>query len=681
MKNLFTDYLFAKHLLVSSKGKKECPFETIFSLANLFNIRIVSGQSLAEPRMINVAKRCIGSDVPKSFYQGFPRSVRELSADKRLFDQLLHYFMVSIFGGSAGAGASVFEEDFERLAFREKTEIKEFSIITEAEAVRQLTKYVNDLLASTRPLSESQYQLVLAYIREYRYEIPHCASKDTAVRLLLDTQDPSYAAFLQLSDVIRILDHLNYEKYGNKNLKKLNLKNQDRKFLIRIINTIFRKGQCNIADCFEKKRIWNGLLHHIHYQPINPAAEAFVAAIRGKENLSVYSAFEKHMQQGNIQAAVRALIRGKGSGALLRKLTYILSRCDTEADVVFVLQNLQSDNPLVLIQLILEYMAEKPADQPRIFKFTKHNLLCIHEETEEEAAQRRSWVSDSVREKVLPLLWENLEKQFQGKLGKVYIAPDMEKVALPLQETASSSGFGVLPKGSRIPIKVGKKIRCFTYWEKVDDIDLSVIGMTKDFHQYEFSWRNMWYEEPEEIVFSGDQTSGYDGGSEYFDIDLDPFMTAYPDVQYLIFCNNVYSKVPFSECDCKAGYMDRDILDSGEVFEPKTVETSFAINGNSTFAHLFAIDLEARELVWLNIGQNSEAQVAGDTSLKYLVDYFHITQVINLRRFFSILATEIVEDPKEADVIVSDESIPVKEGAEIIRSYSIERIQALMNGS
>lgn len=679
MKTLFIDFLFSRHLLVNTTGQKNASFETLFSLANLFNIRIVSGQGLAEPEMIHVAERCIGRQVPAPFYKGFPQSVRALSADALLFDQLLHYFRTYVSGDFSEAGTSLLEETFERLAFREKTEIRDFSIVTEEEAVSRLADSVNDLLLSTRPLSQSQYTLVLEYIREYHYEVSRCASKDTAVQLLLDTWNPAFAAFLQLSDVIRILDHLSYEHYDNENLKKLALKNQDRKFLTEIINTIFRESQCNIADCFEKKKIWNGLLHHIHYQPVNETAKLFVDGIRGRENLSVYSAFEKHMQNGEIREAAATLRKGKGPGALLRKLNYILSRCETEEDVAFVLRSLKTDNPLILIQLIGEYSAEKSADQPRTFKFTKHNLLRIHNETDEEFDRRQSLVSDTVRQMVPPVLWENLEEILHGRLGKVYIAPGMEKIAVPLQETTASGGYGVLPKGSRIPMKTGKKVRCFTYWEKVNDIDLSVIALTKDHCQLEFSWRSMWGRQSSAITYSGDQTSGYNGGSEYFDVDLDAFMAQYPQAEYLVFCNNVFSGSPFSKCLCRAGYMDRDILDSGEVFEPKTIATSFQITCDSTFAYLFAIDLNTRELVWLNVSRDSKARVAGTTSVDFLKAYFHASQLMNVKKLFSMLATEVVDTPDNADVVVTDEAVSVKESAEIIHSYDTERILALMN--
>ena len=85
---------------------------------------------------------------------------------------------------------------------------------------------------------------------------------------------------------------------------------------------------------------------------------------------------------------------------------------------------------------------------------------------------------------------------------------------------------------------------------------------------------------------------------EYFDLDIEGFKKRYPDIRYCILCDNVYTGTGFNNCICRAGFMMRDIVDSGEVFEPKTVQSSFAINCDSNFAYLFAIDLEKRK-PWL----------------------------------------------------------------------------------
>ena len=147
----------------------------------------------------------------------------------------------------------------------------------------------------------------------------------------------------------------------------------------------------------------------------------------------------------------------------------------------------------------------------------------------------------------------------------------------------------------------------------------------------------------------------------------------------MIFCYNVFSHATFDSCVCTAGFMMRDILDSGEIYEPKTVKTSFMVNAKSTFAYLFALDLIERKIIWLNIAANRASHVAGDNDLSFLKSYFDICKVMNVGKFFKIMAGEITDDPKEADILITDKNYPTKEGAEVISSFDTDRILALMN--
>ena len=676
-KSDFKNFLFTKGILVSDEPCDNA-FEVCVSLAKMFDIAIAGGWQRANPDMIRLASDMIGVYVPPAFYRNFPRSVRELSIDELLFDQLFHYCRTYGFGDFSVEGHSAFESDFERLVFTEETEIKKFVIITEEEAIERLRGYVDDILQSTRPLSDIQYNVVKSYILTYSYEITSCASKDTAMQLLLDIRAIKYSRFLYLSDVIKFVDVMNYRIYGNTNIKKLNLRNQDRKFISKILDAIFDGGHCNVRDCFEKKADWCGLLHHIHYQPNNDAARQFVELMRGKGNQSVYSAFERAMLARDIEAAVTCLREGKGSGALLRNLNYILSRCENESDISFVMDSLDTNNAIILTQLIMQY-ANYVAEGARSFEFTKHNRLKLHKETEEEQQKRKSAISPEMVQLLSEVMLKKLKNILRGKLGRVYISPEMYNIALPVQETASSGGYGVLPKGSRIHINELKKIRAFTYWEKVNDIDLSIICITKDGKEIEFSWRTMYHLQSNYITYSGDQTSGYDGGSEYFDVDIELFKKKHPEVKYLVFCNNIYSEAAFDECFCKAGYMLRDIEDSGEIFEPKTVKSSFLINSDSSFAYLFGIDLATSDFVWLNTSRDSYCHVAGTTSVSFLEDYFKRTSILNMGMLFEMLATELTDSPEDADVLVTDTDVESREGAEVIRSFDFERVLSLMH--
>ena len=690
MKNIFKSYLFRMHFFVNdtpasdtASGSTESAapdtrFETLFALANLFNIRITSGEKLLSSEMIRLASLELGRHVPQPFYEGFPESVRALSPDQLLFDQLLHYTRTYGFGNFSEGGHSVFEEKMERTAFKEEAPIKEFSVITAEEATHILEEAVSGLLAGTRPLSETQYAMVREFIVEYSFSPAAVASKNTAVKLLLDTRDLQFASGLFMSDVIRLTDEMNYSLYQSTNMYKLNLKNQDRKFIISLMNELFKAGRVDLRNCFEKKKLWNGLLHHIHYKAASDEARTFVDAMRDKGNESVYSAFEAAMRERRILEAAEILKKGKGSSAVLRNLNYLISRCSTGEELDSLLSMIESENVVLLLQLLMTYSLPQRAGA-RTFAFTKYNLLKVHTETEEELAGRKSMITTGQAETLKARISSMLKDALKNKLGKVYIDPDMKRYALPLAESTSQDGFGVLTRGTRLPVPECKVIRGFTYWEEVDDIDLSCFGISEKGERLEFSWRTMAANQSQAITYSGDVTNGYNGGAEYFDVDLDEFRCVYPDTRYIIFCDNVYSCVNYEECFCKAGYMLRDKVGSGEIFEPKTVQSSFIVNNRSTFAYLFGIDLKTMEFVWLNMARSGTVNVAGTTDMSFLLDHFHTTEIMNVYRFFEMMAAELTDDPAAAEVIVTDKTIEAREDQTIIREYDNEKMIKLMN--
>lgn len=678
MHEIYKDYLFEKHILVSNGNfEDKNAFEVLFALAHFFGVKIIKGGKFANYEMIGELSKRFGENVPEPFYKGFPGSIRELTTEELLFDQLLHYSVTYGLGDFEEPGHSVFEKDFERIAFREATEVKEFVVQTEEEAEEMVQTIVNDLLAGSRPLSERQYALALAYILDHDEVVPDIVSKNTLVRLLIDTKRLSLADKMNLSDVMKVVDELNYRNYNNSNPKKLNFKNQDRKFLTEILDRMFQGDRCDIRTCYEKKQLWNGFLHHLHYQPENEAASVFVLTMREKGNASVYSEFEKLMRENRRQEAAKLLREKKGTSVLLRNLDYIISRMDNEETEAFLSDFPKDCSVLILLQLLFRYESVSQG-KGRTFRFSRHNLLKVHTETLQEQDRRQSRLSEEQIKTLKSVIWSTLNERLKNRLGKVYVDPVMKNYALPLSESTSQGGFGVLSKGSRIHIGEGKKLRAFTYWEKVNDIDLSVFALTEDGRRKEFSWRTMAAQQSGAIIFSGDETSGYHGGSEYFDINIPEFKERHPEYRYLVFCNNVFTGIAFSKCFCKAGYMLRDEEDSGEIYEPKTIESAFLVDCESTFAYLFGIDMIKNEFIWLNQARNSNAQVAGSTSLTFLLDYFHTTEIFNVYDFFKMMAEELVEDPMEAEIVVSDHETAYADGAEMIREYDFEKIRAFM---
>lgn len=691
MKELYKDYLFTKNILVNDNIKYDNlgnTFSALFTIANKFNIRVVKGKELATLDVIKYISKQIPDKVTEAFYRGFPESVKKLTKEELLFDQLLHYFDTYVCGNFEGEAAhSLFEENFEREAFTEKTTIKNFDILSEEEAMNVLLEMANNLLQSSRPLSVGAYDLVKELAIDKKLVITDgIASRDTAIKLLLDLNDAKFAQYINLSDILKVVEEMLKKSYSKMTLKKLNLKNQDRKFISRMLDYKLKKvSSFQKALCFERRADWKGLLHHIHYRPHTPSAVEFVNDIRNLDsNISVMSDFENLMNKGEVVGAAAVLANNKGSGAILRNLNYILSRCKSFEEVDNVVKLVNSDNPILVLQLISQYANYVEDKSARTFTFTKYNKLKAHRETSTEMKTRRSFVPKCIRDALVKALWDNLERIYKNKVGKVYIDEKMKSVAVPMQEATAETGYGILPKGTRFHISNAKVVRAFTYWEKVNDIDLSAIGVTSDGKQIEFSWRSMWNRQSNGICFSGDQTRGYHGGSEFFDFNLEYIKKEYPTMKYLVICNNVFSGIPFNKCTCRAGYMLRDKVGSGEVWEPKTIESSYTITGDSTYSYMFAIDVEKNDFVWLNMCKDSMARVAGESDFKFLAKYIYSTEIINVYKLFEMMATEIVYNKEEADIIVSD-NLVVDDGYELtenqiqVKSTDTEKLLKYLN--
>lgn len=85
MKEVYKDYLFEKHILISEgMSEEKHVFETLFAMAHFFGVKITKGRELVHYGMVKELSKKFGENVPEPFYRGFPQSVRNLSAEELL---------------------------------------------------------------------------------------------------------------------------------------------------------------------------------------------------------------------------------------------------------------------------------------------------------------------------------------------------------------------------------------------------------------------------------------------------------------------------------------------------------------------------------------------------------------------------------------------------------------------
>lgn len=705
MKETFKKYLFDKNILVNDGAEeKDEELESLLCTALMakYGYNVVSGAELMSKPVFDYVAKQIDFKPTEPFYRGFPESVKKLCPEECLFDQLWSYYKTYGLDDFSEEQHSVCESPVERIALLKSFTTKNVKILNEKDAEKELKNLLQGLCDQTRPMSEYQFEVLVEAIREYDMFMFEFASSNTAIKVLLETRDLRYAekysAPLELSHFPKIVEELNYKVYRNNDIKKLNLKNQDRKFLINVLNILITNSyndfnlisDYQIAVCAEKRAIWKGILYHLHYKDYR------LSFIYNSKVFSGMSEFERFMAGENTYGAASILKYRKGTSAVLRNLDYIVSRTKEFSEVERVLDLLKEDfNPIILMQLIQHYndYNRKP-NEARSFSFNKFNMKRSHRETNEEIKRSKSHLNElEVR-----YLKDYFTKAFyeltgKKKAGKVYLEDGMKDIIIPLDMSTSNGGVSCLPTGSRMAIPNGAIVRAFTYWEKVNDIDLSCWLVDKDFKNIQkFDW-NSWGNrrfhyanwDIDAVTFSGDQTSGFNGGSEYFDIDIDKVMKAYSGSRYMIFFNNVYSGVKFKDVFCKAGYMLRDRFDSGEVYEPKTVQTAFNITSDSTYCALFAIDLQNREMVWLNQNVDSNARCSFAEDNSWVKKYLNLAKYLNVYKLFENVG-EKVNDPKECvgenDYIITKEPIDTnfETKATIITAYTPEKIMSFIEG-
>jgi len=706
MKEVFKKYLFDKNILVNDgTEEKDKELESLLCTALMakYGYNVISGAELMSKPVFNYAAEQIDCKPTEPFYRGFPESVKNLCPEELLFDQLWSYYKTYGLDDFSEEQHSVCENPVERIALLKSFTTKNVKILNEKDAEKELESLLQGLCDQTRPISEYQFTVLTEAIREYDMFRFKFASANTAIKVLLETRNLKYAekysAPLELSHFPKIVEELNYKVYRNKNIKKLNLKNQDRKFLINVLKILITNSynDYNVvsdyqqAICNERRAIWKGILYHLHYK------DERLSFIYSSKVFSGMSEFEWFMEGENTYGAASILKYRKGTSAVLRNLDYIVSRTKEFSEIEKILGLLKDDfNPIILMQLIQHYndYNRKP-NEARSFSFNKFNMKRSHRETDDEIKRSKSHLDDLevryLRDYFTKAFYELTGKK---KAGKVYLEDGMKDIAIPLDMATANGGIGCLPTGSRIAIPSGAIVRAFTYWEKVNDVDLSCWLVDKDFENIKkFDW-NEWRDanyfkksgwDLNSVTFSGDQTSGYNGGSEYFDIDIDKVIETYSASRYMIFFNNVYSGVKFKDVFCKAGYMLRDKFNSGEVYEPKTVQTAFNITSDSTYCALFAIDLQSREMIWLNQNVDSNARCSFTEDNSWVKKYLNLAKYLNVYKLFENVGDR-VNDPKECvgedDYIITKEPIDISfiTDATIITAYTTEKIMSFIEG-
>lgn len=648
--------LVTRHFLqagIIEKGDNTSAYLNAFLLAN-FGI-VVDKPQLLTKSMVEYIQELYKLNVPEGFYKN-PQDTKYYSRDELLIEQLVSYFLVET-GTGIYDRVEIFEKDLPEYKVGDEIKLREFKILSNAEADAVLSDIAKAYCDYTRPFSlEELEEFKVLFEHGYVPSTAEISCKDNIFTLL--PYDIKFAAFLDKKDIVKLSVKLVGEKKTN--IESF-LEKADTDHLIKRALPLVR----NCPMTKKQAKYYNKLVSVYH------KGTAVEANSPHKKAMALF-------KEGKTVEAAR--VYAKNGSLLERNLRMLLSRANPK-EAMEIIDMIKAKNPIVLYQLIQSL--EEEAGKSRTFTFTKNHLVKHHVETDYETKWRKSRLSSGTIKFLHEACVQKIYDYYSSleSLGKVYISDTFYKLGLPANTSASNKGIDVLPTGSRLPIR-GTAIRTFVTWKGPRDIDSSLTfikddGSTDRDYMYFGNYSQKRF--GNDILFSGDDRSA--NGTEYYDIKIDAMRSR--GYKYIIQSFHGYdSRLDIGEI--YAGYQNKDNLET-KAWDPKNIEMQFRVKGDTRACQSFAIDLETKEIVILNLMVQDEHRVGlvgGDDPIaKYLKDNF---LEINMGGIIEHRGVK-VDSPTEADIVFDDSYNPetAPDGStvqKLVRSWELEKLVSIANG-
>lgn len=603
-------------------------------------------------------------NIPSGFYDN-PQDLKYYTCEELNIEKMVSYFTITLAGEHSDnknvfKRVDIFDKALPKYKEGEEVKIRHYKMVNGAEADEIFKQLAKDLTKYTRPWSVGEVDEFKWLYKNGYYDGEELSCKDNAITCLMEFEKPEFAMILDKKDVVKLSCTLYGDTYS------LVIPEELRK--------VFNLGISYAKDCplsLKQAKYYNTIIKRCNYE----------FAERADNSKSPYKHAKNLMKQGKVLETAEYL---KTQGSLFeRNIVWLLSRASID-EIPKIIDLISDKNPIVLIQLIQKALLDTYT-KPRVFKFFYNKKVKRHLETPDELKYRKSVLSVGIKNALEEALYKKLEAYYKNKpsLGKIYIAENFKKVAVPTNTSANGTGLGVIPTGSRVKIK-GDNIRAFCYWKDAFDIDISMV-LYKD--NLEFAECVYWadYDIAEEqfkgsLLLSGDCRSSE--GAEFFDVKIPELIKM--GYKHAILCMNGYSCV-LNEGEIYCGYQNKDNLDT-KVWSPKNIEMRMQVKGTSKSYIGFAIDLENKEMVILNqviSGNNCVISESQSSCANEFLNPSYVTNM-NMHKILSYLG-EVVSSPEEADVVFDDdyeieedvdqnETSESKKTQKVIKSTDIEKL-------
>lgn len=631
--------------------------------------------------LIPALKELVGADVTYNpMYPNFPQQVAEASDIELFINAIVHYW-------SFGTLMPEYEKN-ERLPLIDDNKMAVLSVGNHDDLMTIFTNLVESKTSISEQDKEDIETIVLAcpdYTAYLPDTIPLKENVAFVGKLIIEkapikSADSISKYFKTATDVLRLVTALSDGDISLASKTKYrNLRRVERRMIMDLL-----AGCGNITeDLFRYQYEWirvAEILHPFEYKKAkyNNVNAAFNTLRNEKKPL---------MFAGKVQAAITAkdmreaatLLKAR-PGEFARQLDKLIRDADNPNYIVNCFKEVATEiSTPVLLQVRQHFIGRmENNNQPvRVF-FPKGNLakaMVIKNELPE--------INSNVCKNVARICREALIEQYKEKdfLGKVYIDEDFKNYLVPFSQRSASKAVKTIVRGSKLPIKEdATAVRGFIWWTNTDntrnswdegrvDIDLSATIYDENWQYVDRVSYTQLRSAKYRAYHSGDITNGGnvngDGVAEFIDVEIDAVAKnagRYIAFQVYSFTHQNFSTLP----NCRFGWMEREDVNSGEIFEPKTVEMKIDLTADSTVAIPVIFDCVERKFIWCDMnlpnansrfyGNNLESNLQGVTATCYGLTHLNKANIYDLVMMNAIARGSIVTDRNEADIIFSNDT-------------------------
>ena len=629
--------------------------------------------------LIPALKELVGADVEYNpMYPNFPTQVAEMDGIELFINAIVHYW-------SFGTLMPEYEKD-ERLPL---IDVNKMALLSTGNH-EDLMEIFKNLVASKTSLSAQDKEDVTTIIKDCadyaNYlpdEIPLKENVALIGKLIIEEAPVKSASaiskyFRTATDVLRLVTALSDGDISLAGKTKYrNLKRRERRMILDLL------ANCgNITeDLFRYQYEWIRVAEILHpfeynYPRYKDVNKAFDTLRNDKKPLMFGGKVQAAILRKDMKAAADLLKSRPGEFA--RQLDKVLRDSDNPAYILECFKSVAVEISAPVLLQVRQHFIGRMAETPnpvRVF-FPKGNLAKAMSIKNELPA-----IDKTICQNVAKACRDALIEQYKSKesLGKVYVDEEFKNYLVPFSQRSASSTNKSVVRGSQLPIKSdATAVRAFIWWTNTSkgngwdagrvDIDLSAAIYDSDWNYVEHVSYTRLRSGKMKAFHSGDITNGGSlngkGVAEFIDVDIDAVAE---NGRYIVYQVYNYTGQHYSSLEnCRFGWMEREDVQSGEIFEPTTVNMVMDVNAEGVTAIPVIFDCVERKFIWCDMnlgiershhgGINLESNISGVTATCYAMTHLNKPNIYDLAMLNAMARGTVVTDRNEADIIFSNDT-------------------------